>query len=463
MKERKLPVGIQDFQDLREKGFVYVDKTAILWELVHSGKPYFISRPRRFGKSLLLSTMKAYFQGKKELFKGLAIEELEAQLEEPWQEYPVLHLDLNAEKYNTIEDLEQRLNLMLTNLAEIYGSKENEVSFSQRFEGIIRRAYEKTGKQVVVLVDEYYKPLLQTQGVNSKLNDEYRAILKGFYGVLKSADHYLRFVFLTGVSQFSRLSIFSDMNQFINISTDDKYAEICGITEEEVESNFMPEVENLAYKNELSVEEALNALKQQYDGYRFSKSFKNIYNPYSFLSALQKEELGNYWYETGTPTFLINLLERENFDPRNLELTKPMSMETLKNSEPDSDNPVPIFFQTGYLTLKEYIVRFKGFRLGFPNDEVRYAFLENLLPKYINRKKDSSFWVHEFVTDIEEGRVDDFMVRIKSIIASLPYSQEKKTDIELRERDYQIAIYLRASLKTFIKFEYIKKIPQSLD
>ncbi len=439
---RNLPIGIQDFQDIRKKGFVYIDKSELIWKLVHSGKPFFLSRPRRFGKSLLLSTIKAYFIGRKELFKGLAMEKLEAGLEEPWQEHPVFHFDFNGERYSCLSDLEQFISSQLEVFESDYGLESSGKSLAVRFSALLKRAFDKTGRQVVVLVDEYDKALLQTQGVNPSLNEEYRAMLKGFYGVLKSSDPYLRFVLLAGVSQFSRLSIFSDMNQFINITTDDAYAEICGITEEELKANLKPELENFAVKNRMNMENTLAALRNQYDGYKFARKAQHVYNPYSLLNALQKEYLENYWYETGTPTFLINLINRENFDPRNLELTHPISVETLKNSEADSDNPVPLLFQTGYLTLKEYNPRFRGFKLGFPNSEVRYAFLENLLPKYLNRKKDSTFFVYEFVRDVEEGKVDEFMGRIQSILAGLPYSLEKKSSIKLRERDYQIAVYL---------------------
>ncbi len=442
MKTRNLPIGIQDFAKLRSGNYVYIDKTAVLWKLVTTSNPYFLSRPRRFGKSLLLSTMKAYFRGQKELFEGLAIEKLEAGLDEPWPVHPVFHFDLNAEEYGRREDLEQFIGSQLEALEEEYGLAVSAKSLSVRFSTLIKRAVETTGRQVVVLVDEYDKPLLQTQSTHPALNEEYRAMLKGFYGVLKSSDAGLRFVFLTGVSQFSRLSIFSDMNQFINITTDDAYGEICGITEEELKAGLRPELEEFAAKNGIEAEEALKQLRKQYDGYRFSECGPRLYNPFSLLEALRRGKLENYWYETGTPTFLVNLLQRETFDPRSLELTSPMSMETLKNSEPDGENPVPILFQTGYLTLKEYNARFREFRLGLPNNEVRYAFLENLLPKYLNRKKDSSFFIHEFISDVEEGRVDDFMERVQSIIAGLPYSGEKKENVTLRERDYQIALYL---------------------
>ncbi len=382
---RNLPIGTQSFKVLRENNFVYIDKTAFIWKLLNTGRVYFLGRPRRFGKSLLLSTMDAYFLGQKELFKGLAIEKLEEKTENPWQEYPVLYFDFNAGKYTEVEDLNIILNNNLTNLEEIYGSTKSEQSFATRFKGIMNRAYEKTGKQVVVLVDEYDKPLLQTLTVNTALNEEYRTILKAFYGVLKSSDAYLKFVFLTGVSQFSRLSIFSDMNQFVNITTEDSYAEICGISESEIRENLQGELKAFAEKNKLTIEESIQALHKQYDGYKFSEEGENVYNPFSLLSAFRINKLENFWYATGTPTFLVNLIKQDKFDIRQLEKTEAMSIDTLKNSEPNPQNPIPILFQIGYLTLKEYNSRFKKFMLGFPNNEVRYAFLENVLPVCRNR------------------------------------------------------------------------------
>ncbi len=455
-KPRNLPIGTQSFKVLRENNFVYIDKTQFIWNLKNTGRVYFLSRPRRFGKSLLLSTMKAYFLGQKELFKGLAIEKLEEKSENPWQEHPVLYLDFNASKYTELEDLNKVLVANLSDWEKVYSPSSIEESIPIRFSNIIKRAYEKTGKQVVVLVDEYDKPLLQTQTVNTALNEEYRAILKGFYGVLKSNDACLKFAFLTGVSQFSRLSIFSDMNQFVNISTEDAYAEICGLTEEEIQENLQPEIKAFAEKNKLTTEESVQALRKQYDGYRFSEEGKNVYNPFSLLNAFRINKLENFWYATGTPTFLVNLIKQGNFDIRQLEKTEAMSIDTLKNSEPNPHNPIPILFQTGYLTLKEYNSRFKKFTLGFPNDEVRYAFLENVLPACINRRKDTDFFIEKFIMDIEVGNVDSFMQRIKSIISGLPYSQVSKTDKAMRERNYQVAIYLIFKLMgQFVETEVI--------
>ncbi|WP_029409795.1 ATP-binding protein [Treponema pedis] len=438
---RKLPIGIQSFEDLITSGYLYVDKTEFIWKLVTFGKPYFLSRPRRFGKSLLLSTMEAYFSGKKELFTGLKIAEYEASQKEPWQEYPVLRFDFSPGQYDSVKDLENRLDFMLSEYEKIYGTSEAK-DFASRFYAAIASAYSKTGKKVVVLVDEYDKPLLSTQYINAELNEKYRNILKGFYGVLKASDGHLRFVFLTGVSQFSRLSIFSDMNQFINISTDDGFAEICGITEEELKNTFTPEIKKLAEKNNLKFDEAMLELKTHYDGYRFSEEGKHLYNPFSLLSCLLSQKIENYWYQTGTPTFLINLLKQGNFDIRTLDNTESVSLDCLRNSEPKLENPIPILFQAGYLTLKEYNPRFRSFSLKFPNEEVKYAFLENLLPEYLSKKAVGEFFVGRFVEDIESGNVEEFMRRLTAVISGLPYSCADKTNSEMRERDYHIALYL---------------------
>ncbi|MGF7108009.1 ATP-binding protein [Treponema pedis] len=439
---RKLPIGIQNFEDLITSGYLYVDKTEFIWKLVTFGKPYFLSRPRRFGKSLLLSTMEAYFSGKKELFTGLKIAEYEASQKEPWQEYPVLRFDFSSKDYSSEKAIFEIINSHLSDFENTFAIPKTNEAPEDRFKFIISSLHSKTGKKVVVLVDEYDKPLLSTQYINAELNEKYRNILKGFYGVLKASDGHLRFVFLTGVSQFSRLSIFSDMNQFINISTDDGFAEICGITEEELKNTFTPEIKKLAEKNNLKFDEAMLELKTHYDGYRFSKNGRHLYNPFSLLSCLSAEEIENYWYQTGTPTFLINLLKQGNFDIRTLDNTESVSLDYLRNSEPKLENPIPILFQAGYLTLKEYNPRFRSFSLKFPNEEVKYAFLENLLPEYLSKKAVGEFFVGRFVEDIESGNVEEFMRRLTAVISGLPYSCADKTNSEMRERDYHIALYL---------------------
>ena len=367
---RKLPIGIQTFSDIRQHGYLYVDKTALIWQIVNNGKPYFLSRPRRFGKSLLLSTFEAYFEGKKELFEGLAIE----KLEEKWEKHPVLHLDLNAEKYDTIESLNAILSYQLTQWEAIYGKGEDETTLTNRFKGVIQRANEQTGKGVVVLVDEYDKPLLQTFH-NEELFEAYRTTLKAFYGVLKSADKYLRFAFLTGVTKFSQVSVFSDLNQLNDISMDRNYAAVCGLTQQELLDNFQPELEALAEENELSFDETVELMTRQYDGYHFHPKGEGMYNPFSVLNAFDKKEFGNYWFQTGTPTFLVKSLQRADYDLRTLMDGVETPAINFTEYRAEANNPIPLIYQSGYLTIKDYDKEFKIYKLGFPNDEVRYGFL----------------------------------------------------------------------------------------
>lgn len=371
--ERKLPIGIQTFSDIRTQGYLYVDKTALVWQIANAGKPFFLSRPRRFGKSLLISTFEAYFSGKKELFEGLAIE----KLEDRWEAYPVLHLDLNAEKYDTVESLNAILSYQLTQWEAIYGKGEDETTLSNRFKGIIQRAYELTGKGVVVLVDEYDKPLLQAIH-NNELLEEYRTILKAFYGTLKSKDSCLRFVFLTGVTKFSQVSVFSDLNQLNDISMSKAYATICGLTKQELLDNFGPELEVLAEENDQSFDEVMETMTQQYDGYHFHQKGEGVYNPFSVLNAFDKQEFGNYWFQTGTPTFLVRLLQKADYDLRTLMDGVEASASTFTEYRTEENNPIPLIYQSGYLTIKDFDKEFKIYTLGFPNDEVRYGFLNFL-------------------------------------------------------------------------------------
>ena len=374
---RKLPIGIQTFSDIRKNGYLYVDKTALVWQIANVGKPFFLSRPRRFGKSLLISTFEAYFEGKKELFEGLAIE----KLEERWEKHPVLHLDLNARKYESPADLIAMLNQFLEKWEFVYGTERQDRAPEERFGYVIQKAYEKTGKGVVVLVDEYDKPLLQAID-NDELLEAYRIILKAFYGVLKSNDSYLRFVFLTGVTKFSQVSVFSDLNQLNDISMDYDYGTICGITHQELISNFDPEIELLAKVNAMSKEETIEQMTRQYDGYHFHPYAEGVYNPFSVLNAFFKKEFGNYWFQTGTPTFLVNLLKKADYDIRTLMDGVEATASTFTEYRAEAENPIPLIYQSGYLTIKNFDKRFKIYTLGFPNDEVRYGFLNFLVPFY---------------------------------------------------------------------------------
>ena len=370
MTNRKLPIGIQSFEKIRNGNYLYVDKTELVYRLAVSEIPYFLSRPRRFGKSLLISTVDAYFQGRKELFQGLAIE----KLEHDWFTYPVLHLDLNARKYETEADLEAILNQYLEMWEAVYGDEMKLRAPEERFFYVIRRAWEQTGRQVVVLIDEYDKPLLQAIN-NEPLLDAYRRTMKAFYGVLKSTDRYLRFVFLTGVTKFAQVSVFSDLNQLNDISLDYNYATLCGITHKELAENFHPELEQLGQMQSLSLDETFETMVKQYDGYHFHPNREGVFNPFSTLNALEKREFGDYWFQTGTPTFLVELLKKSEYDLRLLIDGVETQASAFTEYRAEQNNPIPLIYQSGYLTIKEYDARFKLYKLEFPNEEVRYGFL----------------------------------------------------------------------------------------
>ncbi|MGI0511016.1 ATP-binding protein [Treponema denticola] len=445
---RKIPIGIQSFEDLRRKNFLYVDKTLYAFKLANLGKVYFLSRPRRFGKSLFLSTRKAYFLGQKELFKGLYIEKAEekrAEIEknEAWGEYPVFYLDFNVGRYDLDGALAESLDYFLKKEEKLYGLKNEGDSFGKRFQSLIETAYNKTGKQAVILVDEYDKPLLQTMGVNEALNEEYRNTLKAFYSVIKTCDQYIRFAFLTGVTKFSKVSIFSDLNNLQDISMLNDYAEICGLTQAEIEKTFKPEIERLAKNTKNSYDKMLEELKKRYDGYKFSVLGESVYNPFSILSTFNSGELKNYWFATGTPTFLVNYLKDAHYNIPDLDGKVELNEAGIELYRADAKNPLPILFQSGYLTIKEYIEEVNMYRLGFPNDEVRYSFLENLVPAYSSLRPDEtgvSIW--KFVEDIRAGNVDEFMERMQAIIAGVPCDNLPKDKLKLREQNYQTAVYL---------------------
>lgn len=445
---RKIPIGIQSFEDLRRKNFLYVDKTLYAFKLANLGKVYFLSRPRRFGKSLFLSTLKAYFLGQKELFKGLYIEKAEekrAEIEknEAWGEYPVFYLDFNVGRYDLDGALAESLDYFLKKEEKIYRLKNEGDSFGKRFQSLIETAYNKTGKQAVILVDEYDKPLLQTMGVNEALNEEYRNTLKAFYSVIKTCDQYIRFAFLTGVTKFSKVSISSDLNNLQDISMLNDYAEICGLTQAEIEKTFKPEIERLAKNTKNSYDKMLEELKKRYDGYKFSVLGESVYNPFSILNTFNSGELKNYWFATGTPTFLVNYLKDAHYNIPDLDGKVELDESMLNEYRADAKDPIPILFQSGYLTIKEYIEEVNMYRLGFPNDEVRYSFLENLVPAYSSLRPDEtgvSIW--KFVEDIRAGNVDDFMERMQAIIAGVPYDNLPKDKLKLREQNYQTAVYL---------------------
>ena len=430
---RKLPIGIQTFEDIRRDNYLYVDKTAFVWRIANTGKPYFLSRPRRFGKSLLLSTFEAYFKGKKELFEGLAIE----QMEKEWRQFPVLHLDLNAKKYETPEDLNAMLNQHLEKWESQYGDEKKDRSPEERFSYVISRASEQAGCGVVVLVDEYDKPLLQTL-CNIPLMEEYRQTLKAFYGVLKSSDRYLRFVFLTGVTKFAQVSVFSDLNQLNDISMKPQYATICGITMQELTHTFAPEIQQLAEHNGLTQEEALQKMKISYDGYHFCEFAEGVFNPFSVLNLFDGYRFSNYWFQTGTPTFLVELLKKSEYDLRTLIDGVEASASSFTEYRIDANNPIPLIYQSGYLTIKDYSSRFGNYLLEFPNDEVRYGFIDFLIPYYTSVVDDErGFYIGKFILELENGDYDSFLTLLQAFFADFPYELNDKS-----ERHYQVVFYL---------------------
>lgn len=445
MSNKIYPIGIQNFEKIRKGGYFYIDKTALIYDLVKTGSYYFLSRPRRFGKSLLISTLEAYFQGKKELFEGLAME----KLEKDWIKYPILHIDLNSQKYDTPESLEDKLNGTLVGWEKLYGAEPAEKSLSMRFEGIIARACEKAGQLVVILVDEYDKPMLQAIG-NDELQKSFRETLKSFYGALKSKDGCIQFAILTGVTKFGKVSVFSDLNNLDDISMRNRYIDICGISEQELHDNLESELHEMADVRSMTYDEICTALREYYDGYHFTHNSIGIYNPFSLLNAFKYKEFNSYWFETGTPTYLVELLKKHHYNLQRMAHEE-TTAEVLNSIDSTSDNPIPVIYQSGYLTIKGYDNRFGNYRLGFPNREVEEGFIKFLLPFYANTNAvESSFEIQKFVREVESGDYNSFFRRLQSFFADTPY--ELVRDLELH---YQNVLFIIYKLVGFhVKAEY---------
>ena len=435
MTARRIFTGTSYFPRLREDKTVYVDKTALVHRMVHADTAFFLSRPRRFGKSLLVTTLEAYFQGRKELFEGLAMEKLERD----WVEYPVLRFDMSGTKYVKPENLEERLNVMLFRYEKRYGREPYEQEPGSRLNGLIWRAKEKCkGRNVVVLVDEYDAPLLDTV-MDAASFENMRTMLRSFYSPLKESAEHLRFVFLTGITKFSQLSIFSELNNLNTISMDDEYACICGLTEEEIRTQLRPEVEVLAKKYSVDFEEAMNLLKRKYDGYHFTETSPDIYNPYSLLKCLQKSKLDNYWYASGTPTHLTEMLSKYSLRPEELEgFYADVSMFDAPTEQAES--PIPILYQSGYLTIRghedsEYI-------LGFPNEEVRLGFLRGLMPWYCGGTVEKNVvFLGKLTRALKRQDIEQAMQLLRSFFSSIPYDAEKQD-----EAHFKTVFYLLFSL-----------------
>ncbi len=428
----RYPIGIQTFSDIREGGYVYVDKTAQVYNLASTGKYYFLSRPRRFGKSLLVSTMEAYFRGRKELFDGLAI----ASLEKDWIEYPVLHLDLSGVSYNQEEVIAKVLDNALCKWEREYGSENNSDIPGIRFGNVIEAAYRKTGRQAVVLVDEYDKPVIDNLD-RPELQDKLRETLRGFYGVLKSKDGFIRLGFLTGVTKIGKMSVFSDLNNLQDISMDKRYADICGVSESDLKDCFAESVRELAEANGLSEEECLRKLALMYDGYHFCEDSVGVYNPFSLLNTFDSLKFREYWFETGTPSFLVKVMKETSYD-----------ITSLSDQEADSSlltdigsmflNPVPLLYQSGYLTIKGFDPDYGLYRLGFPNLEVRHGFLNFLMPYYTPVGTESPMMLISRMTrDVRAGRPEDFMTRLDALFSRTGYQIQGDC-----EKDFQYAMYI---------------------
>jgi hypothetical protein len=394
---------------------------------------------------MLLSTLHAYFEGKKELFEGLAI----SDLEKDWIKFPVLHFDLNSGDYSSEKKLVRKLDLQLGDLEDIYGRKPRVKELSDRFETLIKYAYEKTGQKVVILVDEYEKPILQAID-NEELQTRYREILKGFYGALKSMDNYIRFAFLTGVTKINKISVFSGLNNLNDISMDEDYATICGITDEEIDTVFTPYVERLAKRYGSDMESTREELREYYDGYHFANESTAVYNPFSLLSALQKRKFDNYWFETGTPTYLIRLLQTDNCKIEEIASAE-ISDKMIGSVNEKNTTAVTILYQSGYLTIKGFDQRFGIYSLGFPNKEVEESFLDSLMPYYVSVKNsDGGTAIRRFVRDVEGGNVEGFMRYLSGFFADTPYELVKDL-----ENHYQNVLFIITKLMGFyVKAEY---------
>ena len=427
------PIGIQNFEDLRRNGYVYVDKTSHIYHLTSTGKYFFLSRPRRFGKSLLVSTMEAYFSGRKDLFKGLAME----QLEKDWIEYPVLHLDLNSGRYMSPEDLDVVLDQHLNNWEAQYGVVRKYDDCSARMNDIIDAACSRTGRKVVILIDEYDKPIVNNLG-NEPLTDYYRRTLQGFYSVLKAKDGQIRFGFLTGVSKIGKLSVFSSLNNLKDISMVKDYADICGISEKELHDYFDESVSELGEANDLIKDEGYLKLKEMYDGYHFTPNSVGVYNPFSLLNAFSDREFKDYWFETGTPTLLVNVMKKTSFDVTTLSDNVVVTVDDLSGMQDIISNPIPLFYQTGYLTIKGYDREFKEYTLGFPNDEVKTGFLKFIYSYYVPANpSEGKTTTSKLARALRGGDPYSFMKTLEALFANTTYQIQGDA-----EKNFQYAMYI---------------------
>ncbi len=434
--KRKYPIGIYTFEEIVGGNYLYVDKTAHVYNIAHDFKYVFLSRPRRFGKSLLVDTLQCYFEARKELFEGLNL----AQMETEWVKHPVLRFDMSRLKNKDIELLKQTLNGMLCDYETIYGTPSYDTSFGARLEFLIKSAYAQTGQKVVLLIDEYDSPMLEVFHDKEKLS-EVRDILRNFYSPIKICDAQLRFGFITGITKFSQMGIFSGINNLMDVSMLDDYSDICGITKEELLTQCKSDIESMAQKTECSFDEMFGKLTENYDGYHFSENSKDIFNPYSLIKAFATNKLGQYWFDSGTPTFLFNIVDQFKTDLTKLEGTKVL-VQDFSISPEGATSALPILYQSGYLTIKGYDPEYEEYTLGFPNREVRLGFLYAFMPSVTNTSSQQNSSMLLGVTRaLKAGDVDSAMISIKAFIASMPYHYDNT-----KEADFQTIMYMIFSL-----------------
>ena len=446
MMTRKYPIGIQTFSEIIRGGYVYVDKTDLVWQLADYAKYVFLSRPRRFGKSLLTSTLESYFKGDRELFEGLKIMELEKE----WEQYPVIHFDLSeAKDAASTSELTDKLLLLLTDYTDVYGKREEETTPGGILRGVIRRANEKTGQKVVVLIDEYDAPLLGIMHDKSKL-DAMREVMQEFYTPLKANEQYVKFCFITGITKFSQLSIFSTINNITNVTMDTMFSAICGITEQELTTTLKVDIERLADINDMTYEAMHQKLKLQYDGYHFTKKSPEIYNPFSLLKAFQQREVANYWFESGTPTFLIRQMQHFKTDIMSLDRME-VPASAFDQPTENMKSALPLLYQSGYLTIKDYDRDVEAYTLSIPNQEVRIGYVKGLLPTYtgLDDADVQMGFAAKFWRALKKGDIEQAMQEMKAYLAGVPYVEgfkKKLEEVAAAESFYEYTMYLIFSM-----------------
>ena len=441
----KYPVGIQTFEKIRENGYLYIDKTKYIVDFREKQMSYvFLSRPRRFGKSLFASTLQAYFAGRKDLFEGLAI----ADYEKDWVKHPVLHFDLSGAKHMGVEQLERYLADMLEEQETVWGYKTHQVDANLRLKDLVKKAYKQTGEKVVVIIDEYDAPLLDVVHEEDDLK-QLRLIMQNFYSPLKKLDPYLEFTFITGITKFSQLSIFSELNNLDNISMFDQYSAICGISKTELTTQMKPDIEAMGETLGITYEECLKELTQFYDGYHFSKNSEDIFNPFSLVKALNARDIAPYWFGSGTPSFLLKLLDKYHVNLSTLESQETV-LSSFDQSTEEMTDALPLLYQSGYLTIKKYEPMFQEYTLGIPNKEVRDGLLNSLIPHYVNpRRSDNNAFLLGFCKAVYRNDIEAALEHMRTYMATIPYDLENHS-----EKHYQTIFYLMFSfLNIYIRTE----------